>query len=107
MWKTWGGALANVPVEALETMEINAVWDSAKVANEREEAEIAQIHKALGVTDREVFKKLGYTEDQIDEMLTEKQVKQNAIIGTLAGRVQQMEAETDATDDTADTATTE
>lgn len=107
MEKTWGSALVNVPVETLETIEINCVWDSAKVEDEREQAEIAQIHKALGVTDRKVFKKLGYSEDQIDAMLIEKQTKQNAIIGTLAQRVQQMEAGDDATDDTADTTDTD
>ena len=93
MEKTWGTALKDFPVELLDEIDINCVWESAKVRNEKEDVEIAQAHRDMGVPDRFVFRKLGYTEDEIDQMLTEKDVKRNAVIGQLGARVQQQETE--------------
>lgn len=85
----WGEALTGLIAshEEIDALDINAVWESAKVRNEKEETEIAEKHKAMGVPDRFVFRMLGYTEDEIDQMMTEKDVKRNAVLGGLTQRV--------------------
>jgi hypothetical protein len=91
----WGVGLKGIIAshEQIEQLEINCEWASAKVKDEKEQAEIAQLLKALGVPDRFVFRHLGYSEDEIDQMVTEKDAKRNAVIGAMAERAGQMETE--------------
>lgn len=93
MEKTWGTELRDVTEDQIDDLDINCVWESAKVRNELEDTTIAEKHKQMGVPDRFVFRRLGYTEDEIDQMMTEKDRKRNAVIGQLGQRVQQMEVE--------------
>jgi hypothetical protein len=94
----WGTALAGIisSHEEIDALDINCVWASAKVRNEKEETEIAQMHKDLGVTQRFVLRMLEYTEDEIDQMMTEKGVKRNAVLGSLGTRVDEIEAQNEA-----------
>ncbi len=98
----WGDALTGLIAshDEIDALDINAVWENAKVRNEKEETEIAAAHKAMGVPDRFVFRMLGYTEDEIDQMLTEVATKRNVVIGSLAGRITEIEAQNAAQADT-------
>lgn len=90
--KTWGEDLKGYSPELLETIEINCEWEPAETRNERDQTEIAERHKALGVPDRFVWRKLGYTEDEIDQFAQEREETRGKTIGSLAEQITAMEA---------------
>lgn len=89
----WGTALQGLIAshEEIDALDINTVWVDPNPSNAREQYEIAEKMKALGIPDRFIYRFLDFSEDEIDQMLSEKQVKQTMIIGTLAQRQQQLE----------------
>jgi len=52
-----------------EEIGIEAQWADAQKRNEKEQADIAKIHKDLGVPEKYVWAKLDYTPEQIDKMM--------------------------------------
>jgi hypothetical protein len=99
--KVWGTTLVAYSVELLQSVNIDTVWESAQMRNELNEAEIAKIHKELGVPDRWVWKKLGYSEDEIDQFQTMREVRRNETIGALAERIAVTEAANNGAQQTA------
>lgn len=100
--KTWTQRFRAYTPETLAQIDINTIWEPGEMSNDRDEAEIAQIHKNLGVPDRFVWAKLGYTEDQIEQFGKEREEARAKTIGGLAQRIAAMEASNNGTDDTAD-----
>lgn len=66
----FGGAMILIPLEEIKEMKISTVWQSLEVRNDKEEAEVAKLHKELGVIERFVLQKLGYNQDEIREILS-------------------------------------
>jgi hypothetical protein len=99
--KTWGTALVAYSEELLQSVQIDTVWEAAQMRNEMNEAEIAKIHRELGVPDRWVWKKLGYSEDEIEQFEQMREVKRAATLGALAERVVQTEAATNGANNAA------
>jgi hypothetical protein len=104
--KAFGTKLADVPEELIDELEINVEWKSAKVKNEREEVEIATALKALGVPDRFIFRRLGFSEDEIEEIKTEKETKRAVVLGAMTNSILEQEA-ANAANNGADTTNTE
>lgn len=52
-------------VPDLDEMDINTVWHSAEIRNEKSDAETATMHKALGVPDDALWLKIGYEPQEI------------------------------------------
>lgn len=91
----WGTALKGLVSshEEIDALEINCVWEDAKVKNEREQYEIAEKMKALGVPMRYILRHLGFSEDDIDQMLTEKDAVRNQTLGKIGALVNQTEVD--------------
>lgn len=91
----WGqSSEVGLTVEQLDDIEINCVWEDARVKNDKEQTEIAEALKRLGVPARYIFRHLGYKEDEIDEMLTQKDAVRNQALGRIGAIVNQTEVET-------------
>lgn len=58
---------------SIDDLMIAIQWQSAKLADERNEAETLLLHQSLGIPNAFIWKKLGYTEDEIQEIEREKQ----------------------------------
>lgn len=60
--QAFGPTLPDVP-----DMTLNVTWQDANVRNELAEAQAAQAHQALGVPQVELWRRLGYTPEQIEQ----------------------------------------
>ena len=74
----FGTAVADV-----DEMRLSALWDDAETRNEKSHLETLQIKSDLGVTKRQILRELGYTQEQLDEMVADETVErqQNTNIG--------------------------
>jgi len=91
---TWGTELKGLTPEMLDDIEIDCVWADAKVKNEREQYEIAEKMKALGIPQRFILRFLDYSEDEIDQMEEETDAKRAQFAGEAALAI--IQAEQDA-----------
>jgi hypothetical protein len=63
----YGTELDGYSLEEIDDLEISAVWKNANVRDERLDADIAKAHSELDVPEEEVWRKLGYSEEQIED----------------------------------------
>jgi hypothetical protein len=63
----YGTELDGYSLEEIDDLEISAVWKNANVRDERLDADIAKAHSELDVPEEEVWRKLGYSEEQLED----------------------------------------
>ena len=56
--------------------DLETLWASAESRAERDQAETAAIKQALGVSNAQLQREMGYTQQQIDEMAAEREEEQ-------------------------------
>ena len=70
------GVVAEDPDAILET-----TWDDPETRNEQSHMEVLKAKSELGVTKHQLFREMGYTQEQIDQMdvdgMTERQNETN------------------------------
>lgn len=67
---TWEDALVfALLVEGLAVDSLESIWTSAEPRSEKEMLENAGLKKLAGVPKRQIWREMGYTEEQIDEFL--------------------------------------
>lgn len=79
---------ANEPVglalEQVDDLDIACDWEPADIRSESTDAEIAKILKELGIPKADVWRKLGYDEDKIAQMLEDTDAQRAQTAGELA-----------------------
>ena len=65
----------------LEDMQFSTTWDDPETRNEQSHMEVLKAKAELGVTKHQLFREMGYTQEQIDQMdmdgMTERQNETN------------------------------
>lgn len=85
------GGVIRLSFDQIDALEIDIVWEPAEVKNDLEDATIAEKHKGLGVPQRYVWQRLGYSEDQITEFEQEADTRRNSVMGQLVKSIQEAE----------------
>lgn len=58
-------------IEGAEVVPLSTLWRDTTSRGAKELAETLEIKKALGVPQRQIFRELGYSDPEIDQMLDE------------------------------------
>lgn len=87
------GADVTLTLEQIDALQITCDWEPAQMRNEKEETEIAQMHEALGVPKEFIWRRLGYTVDEIEEFQSTTELKQNQAMGQLAVMIAEQEVQ--------------
>jgi hypothetical protein len=66
-------------VEGNDVVPLSALWRDSTSRGAKEWAETLEIKKALGVPQRQIFRELGYSDPEIEEMLEEEQERLRTI----------------------------
>lgn len=85
------GGKTQLTWEEIDDLDISVVWEPAEVRNELTEIQVAKAHKDLGVPQKFVWRKLGYSEDEINQFEQEADVKRTQAMGELARRIRETE----------------
>lgn len=87
-------AFAQRPIDVPEPLTIAAQWADPNTRIEKDEAEIAQIHKALGAPDDAVWARAGYKPDEIAAFRERARADRVADVAAIAGALQAQQGRT-------------
>lgn len=77
--------------EQIDDLDISVEWESAQVRNEREDTELAILrHEKLQTPIDVAWAEAGYSQDEIDAMKEETDVRRNAVMGALVAQIAQL-----------------
>lgn len=77
--------------EQIDDLDISIVWEPADVRNELTEIQVAEAHQRLGVPQKFIWRKLGYSEDDIAQFEQEADVKRAQAMGQMAQKIRELE----------------
>ena len=74
-------ALGSAVVADMSEVNVETTWDDPETRNEQSHMEVLKAKAELGVTKHQIFREMGYTQEQIDQMdvdgMTERQDETN------------------------------
>ncbi len=82
-------AFGVAPVPQLPKLNIHPVWKDAQTRMEKTEAEVATLHSALRVPDDAVWRKLGYTPEEIARFMEDAMKRRAAEVASIVAATRQ------------------
>ena len=74
-------AFGSAVVADMSEVNVETTWDDPETRNEQSHMEVLKAKAELGVTKHQIFREMGYTQEQIDQMdvdgMTERQDETN------------------------------